>query len=340
MITFVNAPTAQSNHLDANPVVISFNSDTVAETYFEVEIKIDEVSFTKRSIAMDEDGNASFKFQHFYDDYFSNPLTIPLATGIQSFNSLRVKVDFIVREYLIADDTLQAINFTPSFYLLKSISKDTLDDRYLKVIGFNSTQITIEENGIVTLPLYHPKGTFRVKLITQNGTVLLDISRFFYLPTLCRLSIFLETVVGLLPGDYSLVLSPGTTKEIIILLRVVEDTAYEVKKCWYSTNNGIFVVANLFGIEKSDLALSPQSYTNQNGELVTYQVDKTQNIAINTGYHYKTQSALTQEVAASIEPYLWIDEKWTRVISQTKKTLIREDRTFVYDDTLLFTLSK
>ena len=338
MITVFQSPTLNSVLPDGNDNVVIVQTNSGTGYYMRMEVAINDVLFSTRSISIDANGYARFNFKKFYDDYFVNSFSVPNTSGFFQKPGLIAKVTVTFKEYDLEDDSLNATLDLDDFYIIKA-TKGVSGPLATKGFYFNEIKVTVD--ALVCIPVYIQQGFPSVQVTDDdNNELWSDDSAVFPTNSPGQCVIKLSDIS--IPANtrrLKVNLKHNSTTFKVVYIYLLRDTHYPVKRIYYKSDEGIYATAYLSGKMEDERSLSPESYIDNDNKEVTYEVNEEANFTIEAGYRYAAGSDIIRAIALSTDVRLLHQSSYKRVTSQTKKILVKADNQFVYEDTLKFNLT-
>ena len=345
MITIQQSPTLNKVLLDGNENEIKFHSDAGTDFYFKVEIKVNDALFSEKSISKDGAGNATLNLKRFYDAYFPSPeITFPSQASIVTYPELKVKIEVIIKELSVFDDGLSLISSLPLFYIVKSIKKDNFSLSNLSFLGGAALEVNASfVNGIVNFPLFVVDEEILISIKDSNGNLIDQRTQFLLESNVASLFIRLTalTIPAFTPYiTVDLVPNARTDERLRFNVVDIQNKIYPIKTLRYRNNNGVLLQRYFTGQLSEDRNFNPKSYAQADKTNITYEVNESVDISLNTGTHHTITKEEFTAIARSPEVLFKLDGVWTRFTSQTKKVTRFVDNQYIYDTVLRFSQQK
>lgn len=339
MITVNQTPDLDSTLPDATDNIILANSDAGAEFYFKLEIKVNDVLFSEKSVAKDAAGDLSFNFKGFYDDYFLLPDFV--APGFSLYPDLKVKIDVTIKELSVLDDSLNLIEALPTFYIIKAIENTSLKPSKLHFLSLATSEILSPLTGVINVPLNVAPDDVTARVKDSDGNIIFQETLTFPVHTIAAYSLDLSALVipAFTPYIEIELIPLGTPEESIFFnVVIIRDNIYPPTLIQYRNNNGILLQRYIIGQLEEDRDLTPKSYTQADKTVITYEIAEAISISLDSGYFHPNTKAEILAIGKSLE--VLMDASGAsgltlkRYASQTKKIRYQADNQYLYKTVL------
>lgn len=337
MIELVQAPDTNRVIADGNDTLIQVSTRIDPSYFVRATIYINNVEFLEQSWSKDEDGLVSFNLKHLYYSYFENEFSPEMVTGFNEKLDLYKKVKIVLKEFQVGSSTLISTLTLPEFFIIKNLKPQVFDDsKTVAFLDLAQENIKVDSSLGFVFPIYL-KGNDLVTVSVLNplGQTINTWSLQDYTTQITQFELNFEDIVitGL---DYVFVKFTTAQHEIQKKLIFLKPSIFQPKQVFYLNNSGFYCVAYLNGKKEEDNKLSPKSYTQFDSTEITYDVEDTKELQLNSGHGYKEITSLIHAIATSIDVRIKLEDYWERVKSDTKKIRIFAENQFVYSEALNF----
>lgn len=336
MIEVLQSPDLNRVIADGNDTEIKIRSVLGDDYYFRVNIYVENELLIEQSWSKDDAGIAVYNLKLMYYSYFNDNFDIPLLNGFQSIPELYKKVRIEIYEINILDGVVQGSIILPEFFVIKNKKPQYFDDSQLiSLLDFPFDPIEVPVDGLVTFPIYYNGSeNITVTLTDPDDNILFTENHVPFNVRVIRYNLLLSLID--IPQDINklmITFSAGNTT-FSKNLHLIRENYYALKQCFYLNNFGIYINAYLKGKKEIEHNLKPKEYVREDGNTVTYDVEDTLMLEVNTGY--SRSNRLAQNVASSIDVRFLINGVWERMSAETKKVKVLEENKFVYEEVLKF----
>ncbi|WP_378186899.1 hypothetical protein ACE939_00940 [Aquimarina sp. W85] len=337
MIEVIQAPGANRFLADGNDTDIIIKSTRGNNYYFQIDIYINGILLTTQSWSKDAQGKATHNLRKLYDVYFNTVFAVPSIIEVTYLTELQRKVRIVVKENEIKTGRTVEKFVLPEYYIIKNrVPYFFMDTNDLQLLDYEVPEIYVPENGLVIFPFYsNGKNDFVVE-ITDIGTntILMKKSYTGKNSRIFQFNLLLE-FLGLNLGTSSLKIIFKSGNGIIEKrIQLIRRSIYPIKQVFHLNNFGFFLCSYLRGKLEIANNLKPKSYIDATGNTVTYDIEETYQVELNSGYSYFNE--LSEMIATSLDVRLNFNGQWNKMTAETKKVTVVKDNEFIKQTTLKF----
>ncbi|WP_336092464.1 hypothetical protein [Leeuwenhoekiella sp. CH_XMU1409-2] len=335
MITLTRYPKENRVLLNANPCTIKATTDNGATHYFRVVITVNDTVEIEESWSK-LNNEVRIDLKDFYKNRFAEILPAFDLEGFQRLDSLKIKVDVTINEYLLVDDSLIESVDAPTFYMIQAAIPFVFDDlQKFQFLPGQLKTLNVSATSKVTFAFYlNTSSDLEYNLISDKEAVLKtgtlsNAASGIYVAQIDLTNIELTAKNYLKIGD-------GTTNFDQLVLTPFFNSIYSPTQLYFKNRNGIYLAATLFGQQEVEYNHTKEEYQLADESYKTFSVKTETSIKVNTGHLFKQQLSLVKAINEALDLYMLYEGTYKMVQVISKKSAGFIDGEFLYSDTLEF----
>ncbi len=344
MITINNAPISGRILLDANSTIVSITSNNGLGYYFRALIYVNDVLHDTQGWSRKDDFTAEKDLKKLYNAYYDPVFNQEFTEGLTEQSHLIKKINIVIQERSLADDTIQQTATFPEFFFMYNVAPTVFDDlTKVQFLGLDTPVMQVGKNGNISIPFMVNADSENVSVeLSDNLDTVLDFKSAGTV-TGSRVYLYNFDLKSIELSDNALYLNIKVavgTSFVIKHARIILLPDYPVKEIAYMNNFGYWIYAYLDGQFSSDSNFEILKYeTNDNQERI-FEINESETYTINSGSLLASEKELIRQICLSLKTYLRIGNEWLEMSNTTKKISTFRERTGNYSESLVFNLRK
>lgn len=219
--------------------------------------------------------------------------------------------------------------------MYSSLSIEKLRDAKFYFLGIPDS-LVISNKTTLSIPFFTKSNSLFYRIQDQNGNVINsgvtpNIEGYYLFQNVLDLDYDVESLIVSLRDD---------TTEIHKKIRVLKNTLHSPINVRFINQFGALIYAQLFGELSENPAYKNSIYTNHNGLLYNAEVEVESQITLNTGYLFKDEKFLVEQILTSLNVEVEYQGKYVSVVPSTKSIKNYVSNQWVYSNLLTFKFNK